>query len=144
MNLNESIRDWITHRLPDFPDLAPIQLATSGEEIDIIPPFLGIYETSSEAYEQGGVTMYGVTEFEIIAELHTVPAADEEGGTPAVQERAWRTQLYDILGDRAAIEWISGRNQWQVFDMRLPSPTTESQEGQRITRWVMTVVACPL
>ena len=144
MNINESIRDWINHRRKDFPQLSAIQLATSGEESDVAPPFLGIFETGSQMHEQGGVTMYGVSVIEVTCELHTVPVGDEEGGTEAVTEREWRKQFYDILGDRAAIKWICDRNEWRVFDIRLSAPTTESEEGQRITRFILSVTACPL
>lgn len=143
MNINESIRDWINHRLTDFPQLANIQLATGGEEDTVSPPFFGIYETGSEIYEQDGATMYGVSVFEITAELHTVPVSSEEGGTEIATERGWRNDLYNILGDRDCINWMSERNGWRIFDIRLPSPTTEAGEGERISRFTLEVTACP-
>lgn len=144
MNLNESTRDWITHRMVDFPRLAEIDILTGGEEGTESPPFIGIFETDSGIYEQGGVTMHGVTVFEITVELHTVPATEEEGGTAATDERILRDDLYNILGDRGAIEWMQELNGWRVFDIRLASPTTEPNEGRRISRFTMEITACPI
>jgi hypothetical protein len=144
MNLNESIRDWVFFRISDvFPDLAVVELVTMGETTELGPPFLAIYETGSSLHETAGVILPGVSDFEITCELHTVPTAEEEEGTPPETERAYRRQLYDILGDRGAIDWINRRNGWLVFDIRLSSPTTEANEGRRITRWVMSIIACP-
>lgn len=142
-NLNESIRDWITEQLQDYPDLQSVQIATMGETAELSPPFLGIMETASEEYKQDSVVMYGVTTYEITAELHTVPADEENEGTSPDVERELRRQLYDILGDRAAIDWITGRNGWQVFDIRLGGPITEASDGRRISRWVLSIVAAP-
>ena len=144
MNINESIRDWITSKLSEFPEIASIQLSTGGEESSVTTPFFAIYESSAEPYEQSGVSMYGVTVYEINAELHTVAESEEEGATPATTEREWRDAFYNILGDRDAIAWMEGHNGWRVFDIRLAAPTTEPNEGQRLSRIVMTVTACPI
>ena len=144
MNLNESIRDWVFARVTDsFPSLAVVDLVTMGETDDLGPPFLAIYETAADAYEQGGVMLPGVTIFDINCELHTVPAAADQEGTTAATEREYRRDLYDILGDRSMIDWVNGRNGWQVFDIRLGSPTTEPNEGRRISRWVLKITAAP-
>jgi hypothetical protein len=94
--------------------------------------------------EQNGVVLYGVTEFELTCELHTVPVDDNEGGTDAETERQYRRDFYDIVGDRMAINWMSGRNSWTIFDIRLSSPTTEPNEGRRISRFTITVIASPI
>jgi hypothetical protein len=41
------------------------------------------------------------------------------------------------------IEWITGRNGWQIFDIRLAAPTTEANEGRRISRWILKITAAP-
>ncbi len=99
MNLNESIRDWINHKLPDFETLDGLQIITMGEYDDQDPPFLGIMETGADLFVQNGVPMHGVATYELSCELHTVPADDEQGGTEPAQERAMRRDLYDIIGD---------------------------------------------
>lgn len=144
MNLNESFRDWINFNLKDYPSLRDINLVTMGETEDLNPPFFAIYETSSSMVEQNGVVLYGVTEFELTCELHTVPVEDNEGGTDAETERQYRRDFYDIVGDRMAINWMSGRNSWTIFDIRLSSPTTEPNEGRRISRFTITVIASPI
>lgn len=143
MNINESIRDWITLQLPDFPGLAGVDIVTMGETADLTPPFLGIMESSAEAYTQGDVTLYGVSTFEITCELHTVPADEDNGGTTTADEQQLRQDLYNILGDRAAIAGVDGLNDWMVFDIRLAAPTTEASDGRRISRWSLSIVAAP-
>lgn len=128
----------------DYNDLDGIQIAIAGEEADVLPPFIGVYETGSGIHETGGVTMYGVTDFEIAVELHTVPASEENEGTPISTEQGWRGDLNNILADRAMIDWITERNNWRIFDIRTVSPITESGDGQRITRFELIVVACPI
>lgn len=142
-NINESIRDWVFSKYPIFPDLSVIDLVTMGETADLGPPFLAIYETGSSLHDTDGVVVPGVSDFEITCELQTVPVEDDEGGTPTDTEREYRRQIYDILGDRDAIDWITERNGWRVFDIRTASPITEPNEGRRITRWVLSIVACP-
>lgn len=145
MNIQETIRQWINKRISEqYNDLDGIQIAITGEESDVFPPFIGIYETSSTIHEQAGVVMYGVSDFEIAVELHTVPADEENEGTLITTEQAWRRNLYDIIGDRDLIEWGTDRNGWRLFDIRTASPITESGEGQRITRTELTVIACPI
>ena len=144
MNINESIRDWINKNKGDHESLADITVSTGGEEGTESLPFIGVFETDSGLYEQDGVTMYGVTIYQINAELHTVPASDDEEGTPISTEREMRDALYNILADRAAIAFMNVRNGWQVFDIHLSSPTTEPEEGRRISRITLDVTAAPI
>lgn len=143
MNINESIRDWIFSHYESQTSLAVIDLVTMGETSDLAPPFLGIYETGSNPYIQGEVVMYGVTNYDINCELHTVPVEEDQDGTDVDTEREYRRDLYDILGDRAMIDWINNRNGWLVFDIRIAAPTTEASEGRRITRWSLSIIAAP-
>lgn len=144
MNLNVSIAEWVTYHRAKFDSLADLNIITMGESTDVTTPFLGIMESGSSGYEQDGVPLHGVSSYEITCELHTVPADEDNDGTAAADERTMRTDLYDILGNREAIEWINGRNFWSVFDIRAGGPTTEAQEGRRVSRWVLSVIAAPL
>lgn len=142
-NLNESLRDWITFNLDYHPDLEAVELVTMGEAGDLVPPFFGIMETAAEAYKQDNVMLAGVSTYELTCELHTVAAAEEDAGTLPETERGWRTDLYNILGNRAAIDHINGLNGWVVFDIRMGGPTTEASDGRRVSRWVLQIVAAP-
>ena len=144
MTLLQSLADWIERRRDEFPELDSLSIVKMGDDGDLSPPFLGMVESGSAIYEQGDVTLYGVSTYEITCELHTVPADEDNDGTPADTERTIRQNLYDILGNRDAIEWINGRNQWTVFDIRAAGPTTEAQDGRRVTRWTLSIVAAPL
>lgn len=141
MNINESLRDWIESQIEETSPLADIQIITMGETDDITPPFLGITEVSSEETND---LVPGVSTFQITCELHTVPADESNGGTTPETEREFRRDLYDIIGDEAAIPWMDLKNGWRVFDIRLASPITEASEGRRVSRWNLQIVACPL
>jgi len=144
MNLNISLADWVNHRKPAYKSLVGVTVVTMGDDDTLSPPFLAFYETSSEQFVQGDVPMYGVSTIEITAELQTVPVSPDQDGTSPDQERQMRRDIYDIVGDRLAIEWMEFRNNWRVFDIRMASPTTEPTEERRISRWVITAVACPI
>lgn len=145
MNINESIGDWVSHRMPDFESLTGMQILTMGEIEDVSPPVLKIEETDASEVETAGVIMRGVSQFEITCELHTVPAETDEGGTPTNTDREMRRDLYDILGDTDGMQrFCEGRNGWRLFDIRLPSPTSSAEEGRRVSTWRMTVIACPI
>lgn len=144
MTILQSLADWIDLRKSDFTETADLTVVKMGDDGDLSPPFLGLVESGSAIYEQDGVILHGVSTYEVAAELHTVPADDTEDGTPAADAVELRRAIYDILGNRDAIDWINGRNQWNVFDIRTTAPTTEAQDGRRVTRWNLTVIAAPL
>jgi hypothetical protein len=143
MNITESLAEWINHRIPSFESLDGMTVMTMGQDDDITLPFIGIYETGASVHETDGVNMYGVTDFTIAVDLQTVPADADQLGTPQSTEQQMRRDLYAILGDREALNWIDGRNSWRVFDIRQASPTTEADDERRISKWILTVVACP-
>lgn len=143
MNLNVSLAEWVAKKQGKFPSIENLAVITMGETTDVSTPFLGIMESGNTPFEQDGVPLYGVSTYEMTCEFHTVPADEDNDGTPTETERIMRTDLYDILGNRDAIEWINGRNFWTVFDIRAGGPITEAQEGRRVTRWNLSIVACP-
>lgn len=141
MNINESLRDWIENNIEETDALASVQIVTMGETDELVPPFLGIVEASSERTNE---LVPGVSTFQIACELHTVPADEDNEGTTPEQEREYRRDLYDIIGDVDAVNWMNLKNGWRVFDIRLASPITEASEGRRVSRWSVQIVACPL
>ncbi len=144
MNINISLAEWIAHKRGIFPTLENLTVVTMGDDGDLSPPFLGIMESGAAPVEQGDVTMFGVYAYEVTCELHTVPADETHEGTTPEDERLMRADLTDILANRDAIEWINDCNYWQVFDIRAGGPTTEAQEGRRVSRWILTIIAAPL
>lgn len=144
MNIQTTIREWIRKRTDEeYIDLYGIQIAITGEEADVTPPFVGIYETGASVVEAGGLIMFGVTDFEIAVELHTVPADGQNEGTPTAIEQGLRDNLYNILGDQDLLAFGDDRNGSHLFDIRTASPITESGDGQRITRYQLLIRACP-
>ena len=144
MNLNESIREWVNLISPEFPSLLPVTTVTMGEHENLSPPFLAIYETGVTTTEQAGVILHGVSDYEISVELHTVPQDEDDEGTATDDERLMRRDLFNILGNRDCINYLNGRNGFAVFDIRAGNPTTEPNEGRRITRFGLTVIAAPI
>lgn len=138
MNITESIRDWVQATVDT--ELSAVEVVTMGEAADLDPPFLGIYETAAEIHETEGVIVPGVTDYQVTVELHTVPAADGTSNTDAMD---WRRRFHDIIADRDAIDYVTGREWWKVFDIRVSGPTTEAIEGRRVSRWELEVVAAP-
>lgn len=144
MNINESIRDWVNLKSPEFTSLSAVDFVTMGENGDLSPPFVAIYETGSAPVEQAGVIMHGVSAYEITAELHTIPQDADQDGTPAATERLMRRDLFDIVGNRDCITYCNGRNSWRIFDIRAATPTTEPSEGRCVSKIILTVIACPI
>jgi hypothetical protein len=144
MNILQSLSDWIALKKLLFPSLTDVSVVIMGDESDLSPPFIGLVESGSAPVEQNEVIMHGVTAYEVTAELHTVPASEDEEGTPAATERQMRFDLYDIIANRAAINFMNGENQWTIFDIRAAGPTTEAQDGRRVSRIMITVIASPL
>lgn len=144
MNILQSLRDWVTHQQENFTSLADLSVVIMGEDGDLSPPFLGLIESGSALVEQGEVVLHGVSAYEVTAELHTVPADEDNAGTPAEDERQMRFDLYDILANRDAIDWLNISNEWIIFDIRAAAPTTEAQDGRRVSRIMLTVIAAPI
>ena len=144
MNLNVSIAEWVNLKSPEFPSLDGLSVLPMGDTADQSPPFLAIYETGADQYEQDGVVMKGITKYQITCDLVTVPANEDQAGTSPENERIMRTDLSDILQNEDIKDWIDGRNFWAVIDFQTPSPITEAQDGTRVTRWVLSVLAHPI
>lgn len=144
MTLNESIRDWINHKIGEFDSLDGIQILTMGETIDQDPPMIGIMESSPpEQFQQGEVILYGVMTYEIRVTLETVPVSESDGGTSKEDHEIMRRDLYDIIGNRDALQFIENRNGFQVVDIRTTGPTTSAEEGRLISSWTISLVAFP-
>lgn len=144
MTILHSLSDWLAFKQATTPSIANLPVVKMGDDGDLSPPFLGLMESGSALIEQNGVTMYGWTAYEITAELHSVPAPQDEGGTPETDERIMRDALDGIIRNRDAIPWMDGRNDFQVVDIRSAGPTTEAGDGIRITRWNLTIISAPI
>lgn len=144
MNIAASLAEWVVRKQPLFESLTGVSIVTMGDQDDLSPPFLGIAETGSDIHETNGVIMAGVTDFEVVCELVTVPATEDQEGTPTETSAEMRRDIYAIIGDRAAIDWMTDRNEWRVFDIRLAASTTEASEGRLIARWNLSITACPI
>jgi hypothetical protein len=143
MNVIPQLVEWIKIRKPSFTYASGLSIVKMGDDDDLLPPFLGLMEASASPHETAGVILRGVSDIEITIELHTVPASEDQAGTRADDERRMRDDVYDILADMEAIEWLDGKGGIRVFDIRVPSPTTEASDGRRISRWSLQIVACP-
>ena len=143
MTILHSLSDWLAFKQATTPSIATLPVVKMGDDGDLSPPFLGLMESGSSMHETAGVNMRGVTDYEVTVELHTIPTDEEEEGTEPETERTIRNAIYGVLGDQSAIAWMEDRNGWRVFDIRIAAPTTEAGDGRRISRWNLTIVACP-
>lgn len=143
MNINESIKDWIEFNLASFPSLEGVQILTMGDTDEVDPPAITIMESGVAQYMEGELIMRGVGTYSVTVELHTIPAEEEEGGTTKDDAQQMRFDLYEILGNHDAVDWVSGRNYWTIFDIRATPPNTEAEEGRLVSRFELEIVACP-
>lgn len=137
----ESIRDWVDNQKSAFQLIEDLAVHIGGEDADRSPPFLAIYEADSRPFYQDDVAMHGVTAFGISAELHTLPQDD---GTAPSDESEMRQNLYDILGNLDSMLWIENRNDWSIFDIGTCSAITTPEDGVRVSRFTLQVIACPI
>ncbi len=114
-----------------------------GDAGDISPPCIIVGESGSSQYVEGDTVMYGVATYTVTVELHTIPLDEENGGTEKADAQEMRFDLFDIVGNRDAIEWINNLNFWTIFDIRATPPNTEAEEGRLISRYELEIVACP-
>jgi hypothetical protein len=143
MTVITSLAEWIALKQVYLPSIESLPIVKMGDDGDLSPPFLGIMEESSSDHETNGVILRGVTDYQIVCELHTLPADEDNDGTSPEDERQMRRDLYDIIGDAGAITWMDGRNNSRIFDIRTAAPTTEASDGRRVSRWNLHFVACP-
>lgn len=141
MNLPASIRHWIELRRPDFPILQDVACYISGEEATVLPPFVAIIETGSTRTEQDGVPIRGVSTVSVTVELHTVPAED---GTTSETARDLAAALYAIIGDiEGMLLATNGYGLTTILDIFIDAPTTDAQDGRRVTTWNLEILAHP-
>jgi hypothetical protein len=144
MTINHSIRDWINYKQPEFAAITSLPVVVMGERLDLNTPYITVHETGQEGTEQNGVFMRGVSAFTVKVELVTVPVAETEEGTDESDRLQMQTDMMNVLGDTDAISWASERNGWRIFDIRGGVPTQESTDGQLISSYDLTVIACPI
>jgi hypothetical protein len=144
MNINETLRLWIEDQKENYESLIDLPILTGGGDTDIEAPCIIITTTGSAERQDSGVVMYGVSDFTINIELHTLPVSDEDGGTSPYDERQTAIDLYQIIADRNAIDALSNAAFWRIFDIRTEGFNTEASEGRRVTTYPLTVTACPI
>jgi hypothetical protein len=136
--LNAAIAAWITSNASG--KLAALPILTNGIDVQIDPPFVGIMETGSETVVQGDVVMHGVLEVSLSVMLATVPVTDEDDGTLVDDHREMADELYNILADQEIMD--TTHDGVTLFDFRAVNPTTESQDGRRVTTFQITSIVC--
>jgi len=143
MNINESLKQWIEENQGTFDSLDGVDVLTMGDTGDISPPCITIMESGVAQYVEGETTMYGVSTYTVTVELHTIPADEDNGGTTQEDAQQMRFDLFDILGNRDAIDYVNGLNFWTIFDIRATSPNTEAEEGRMVSRYELEIVCAP-
>lgn len=139
MKIEQTIKDWISYKAKlEYTNIIGIPIYITGEDSDLLTPYIGIEQTNVSTYEQGDIIMHGVTNFEICVDLYTVAA---EGGTSVNNYNACVTSLYNILADRELIKWGNKRNESNLFDINLSYPITTAEDARRVTRFEISIIA---
>lgn len=141
MTILQSLKDWIENKQSEFTSLTGVSIVLMGDDDDLSPPFLGLMESGSELHETEGFIFPDTIDYQVTAELHTIPASESEGGTPADDAREMRRDAYEILKDCDALAYMDELNDWKIFDIRVSGPTSDASDGRLITRWNLTTIA---
>jgi len=76
--------------------------------------------------------------------LMSVPGDEDDDATPSADHQALVADLYDILADRAGIDFLSTYPGFKCFDIRCAAPISEQENGLRTSRFQMLIVGCPV
>jgi hypothetical protein len=143
LRTKELLRDWIEYQVANHPSLDGIPIVINGETAEMEFPLIGIIDTGSEAVEQNGVIMHGVSAIGINVELHSVPVAEAETGTDFDDFCQMENDLYSILADRSILAWSEHRDRLRLFDIRPASFVVEPRDGRRVSVLEILCIACP-
>jgi hypothetical protein len=138
--LNTAIRNWIIENVNGTGKLAQLPILTNGEDGMIDAPFVGVMETGTETVVQGDVVMHGVHEVSLSVMLSTIPVSEEDEGTSVDDHREMAEELFCILSNRSIMD--ATHDGVSLFDFRAINPTTEAQDGRRVTTYQITAIAC--
>lgn len=135
MNTAQHIADWITRNITDHPALDGVQIIAAGDDDQISPPSITVTETSSEIYQQSGLTLYGIKSTELLVRLETIPTDDE---TSTDQHYAMAENLWNIIGN---IDGVKSFANDQIFDYVPSQPVTSAEDGNRVSSYKITLIS---
>lgn len=131
-----AIKAWIELKAGASLDGVTVYLRDTEQEKE--PPMITLKETGNEEHP----VLRGVMTIDLEAILETVPGeSDQEADTQATHESK-ASELYEILGDTGIITFCDAYPGLKVFDIRGFTPTNESEDQNRLTRFEMRAVAC--
>lgn len=143
MNLPKVVTDWISAKA-EGTTLESVVTNIPAQADTMTPPCLTVEETSAEQYEQDGVTMRGVYNYELQVSLVTVPGDGTQTDTTQAKNEAMRDDLMNILANTDDfIRYADKRELATVFDIQPGPPIMEAEDGQLATRINLRILACP-
>lgn len=143
MNFIDAIKDYISDSI-EGTSLEGFATLVPGGSDNYDPPFIGITEESNSMFEQAGVIVPGVHTYELSVDLVTVPGDTVQDAVDGPSYDDQRADFWNIVGDRGMIAWADGREQWRIFDIRPTAPIMMPDDGLRVVRVNLTVIACQL
>lgn len=142
-----ALKSWITYRASAYPVLSGVPILLRDTQVerpgdddedevaDFDATFISLNDVGAEehAIQRGCLTM------DIEVMICTVPG--DLGKTDA-EHAALNTALYNVIADRAAVEYCSSGTGIRCFDIFKTAPTTESDGSMRATTFKLSMVTC--
>ena len=122
-----------------FDLLEGLPIYTSQEDSVREYPCVFVTDQGAEEHE----TLRGVFDpLSVDVALHTIKSEDEYDGTTQEQHAAMVVQLYDLLGDVAAINTLNSTAGLKVFDIRTDGQSNSDEDGRNVSTINQSIVCC--
>lgn len=140
-NASNELKAWINSRSGTYSSVAEWTIRTAADPADKSHPLVIVEPTGAEEHEVLRGVMDPLT---IEVRLETVPHASgsSAGATDLSTHEGYVDDLYNILADRDAVDWIDLRGTIRCFDIRGSEPTLEEEDGRRVSVVEVRMVCC--
>ena len=135
------LKAWIESRNATYPAVDDWDIRVPGDDTPKTYPALLVEPTGSEEH----ATLRGVmAPLSLDVRLETIPHEDGAAAeaTTKAEHVSDADQLYEIIADRDAVEWIDSRGTIRCFDIRGSEPTLETEDGRRSSTVQVRMTCC--
>lgn len=135
----DELAAWIDANSGNYANVATWTIRKSGDARDRAFPLITLEATGADEHE----VLRGVYDpLTVEVTIETIP--HEDGASASADTIATHEEdavaLYQILADRAAVDWINGRGRVRCFDIRGSEGTMEPEDDRRKTTIELRVV----
>jgi hypothetical protein len=128
----DELKAWIEHRGGEYAEVANWTITKAGKATNKDFPQVVLEATSAEEHE----TLRGVMDpLTVEVRLESIPHEDGSaaGAYTLADHEAAATDLYCILADSAAVQFIDARGVVRCFDIRGAEGTLETEDDLRVS-----------